>query len=58
MNTFAENIEMKNLLLCLIGASLLLANLKINENLFSDGLHPNTEGYELLGKALSNLLKK
>jgi lysophospholipase L1-like esterase len=41
-----------------IGINLLLSTSKINEKLFSDGLHPNTEGYEILGKALSNLLKK
>lgn len=41
-----------------IGTSLLLKTGKIDEKLFSDGLHPNTEGYELLGKALSDVLKK
>jgi lysophospholipase L1-like esterase len=40
-----------------IGGNLLLDTRKINEKLFSDGLHPNTEGYEILGKALSNLLE-
>ena len=41
-----------------IGTNLLLNTGKIDEKLFSDGLHPNTEGYEILGKALSNILKK
>ena len=35
-----------------IGSKLLLKTKKINEKLFSDGLHPNTEGYEVLGKSL------
>ncbi len=41
-----------------IGTNLLLNTGKIDEKLFSDGLHPNTEGYEILGRALSNILKK
>ncbi len=41
-----------------IGSTLLLKTAKIDEKLFSDGLHPNTEGYELLGKALTVVLKK
>ena len=41
-----------------IGTTLLLNTEKIDEKLFSDGLHPNTEGYELLGKALSIILSK
>lgn len=40
-----------------IGSVLLLSNKKINEKLFSDGLHPNTEGYDLMGKALIEILK-
>ncbi|MBL7817174.1 MAG: SGNH/GDSL hydrolase family protein [Saprospiraceae bacterium] len=40
-----------------IGTNLLLNTGKIDEKLFSDGLHPNTEGYELLGKAIFNILK-
>jgi lysophospholipase L1-like esterase/predicted esterase len=40
-----------------VGAALLLDTKKINEKLFSDGLHPNAEGYEILGKALSELLR-
>jgi lysophospholipase L1-like esterase len=40
-----------------IGATLLLNTKKINEKLFSDGLHPNTEGYEILGKALLDFVK-
>lgn len=41
-----------------IGKVLVLKDGKINEALFSDGLHPNAEGYELLGKDLEPLLKK
>ena len=41
-----------------IGSTLLLKTKKINENLFSDGLHPNAEGYELLGKVLLNILEQ
>jgi lysophospholipase L1-like esterase len=40
-----------------IGSTLLLKTKKINEKLFSDGLHPNTEGYEFLGKVLLNVLE-
>jgi lysophospholipase L1-like esterase len=39
-----------------IGTKLLLPTGKIDEKLFSDGLHPNAEGYQLLGKALVNTL--
>lgn len=35
----------------------LLKSDKINEKLFSDGLHPNEEGYEKFGKALYQILK-
>lgn len=41
-----------------IGSMLLLKTKKINEKFFSDGLHPNTEGYEVLGKALLEVLNK
>jgi lysophospholipase L1-like esterase len=41
-----------------IGKSLLLNSKKIDEKLFSDGLHPNSEGYELLGQALVNRIFK
>ena len=40
-----------------IGTNLLLKTGKIDEKLFSDGLHPNATGYELLGKALVSVLK-
>ncbi|WP_428655167.1 SGNH/GDSL hydrolase family protein [Runella sp.] len=40
-----------------IGKPLLLKNGKINETLFSDGLHPNAAGYDLLGKELQSILK-
>ncbi len=40
-----------------IGAELMLKSGKIDEKLFSDGLHPNAEGYEVLGKKLQALLK-
>lgn len=40
-----------------IGSTLLLKTKKINEKLYSDGLHPNTEGYEWLGKVLLNVLE-
>ncbi|HOY15907.1 MAG TPA: SGNH/GDSL hydrolase family protein [Haliscomenobacter sp.] len=39
-----------------IGSTLLLPTGKIDEKLFSDGLHPNAEGYQILGKALSATL--
>jgi lysophospholipase L1-like esterase len=38
------------------GAALLQTNGTIQENLFTDGLHPNTAGYEALGKAFSPYL--
>jgi lysophospholipase L1-like esterase len=41
-----------------IGINLLGKSKKINEKLFSDGLHPNSEGYEILGKSLSDILKE
>jgi len=41
-----------------IGKTLLLKTGKINEQLFSDGLHPNAEGYEVLGKVITPILKK
>lgn len=40
-----------------IGKPLLLKNGKIDEALFSDGLHPNAAGYDLLGKELQPVLK-
>lgn len=40
-----------------IGKSLLLKSGKINESLFSDGLHPNALGYEILGKKMVKVLK-
>lgn len=39
------------------GTQLLMPNKKINEKLFSDGLHPNMQGYERLGATLSLYLK-
>jgi len=41
-----------------IGKDMFLANGKVNEKLFTDGLHPNADGYEILGKQLQALLKK
>ncbi len=41
-----------------IGKTLLLSSGKIDEKLFSDGLHPNANGYEALGKNLATILKK
>jgi lysophospholipase L1-like esterase len=38
------------------GRLLLKFDMKIDESLFSDGLHPNEEGYEKLGAALNRLL--
>jgi lysophospholipase L1-like esterase len=38
------------------GIKLLQADGKIDESLFSDGLHPNEKGYELLGKSISEAL--
>ncbi|MEZ4901326.1 MAG: SGNH/GDSL hydrolase family protein [Spirosomataceae bacterium] len=49
----AENIGFED-----IGKTLLLVSGKIDEQLFSDGLHPNAEGYEVLGKVLAPILKK
>ena len=40
-----------------IGKQLLLKSGKIDEQLFSDGLHPNATGYEILGKQLEQVLK-
>lgn len=40
------------------GTELLKADGKIDEQLFSDGLHPNEKGYEKLGFSLSTYLKK
>lgn len=40
------------------GVELLKANGKIDEQLLSDGLHPNEKGYEKLGISLSSYLKK
>lgn len=40
-----------------VGA-VLLNNEKINETLFIDGLHPNSEGYDLLGKEIAKHLTK
>jgi lysophospholipase L1-like esterase len=40
-----------------IGTTLLLDTGKIDEKRFSDGLHPNSVGYEFLGKALVEVLK-
>ena len=39
-----------------IGKSMLLPNGKINESCFSDGLHPNEKGYNLLGAELKKYL--
>lgn len=41
-----------------IGKPLLLKTGKIDEKMFSDGLHPNAAGYELLGKELQPILKE
>lgn len=40
-----------------IGKPLVLKNGKIDETMFSDGLHPNAAGYEILGKELQPILK-
>lgn len=40
-----------------IGKRLLLKTGKIDENYFSDGLHPNAAGYELLGKEIQTILR-
>ncbi len=39
------------------GRKLLLPDGKIDESLFSDGLHPNEKGYDLLGLEISQALK-
>lgn len=41
-----------------IGKDMFLTNGKVNEKLFTDGLHPNADGYEMLGIQLQALLKK
>jgi lysophospholipase L1-like esterase len=41
-----------------IGKRLLLKTGKIDESYFSDGLHPNAAGYELLGKEIQSMLKQ
>lgn len=41
-----------------IGPIFLQENNKIIERLFSDGLHPNAKGYELMGEALRDILVK
>ena len=41
----------------IIGNPLLGKDGKINESLFTDGLHPNSEGYLLLGKSLHQLIE-
>lgn len=41
-----------------IGSIFLKENNKISEDLFSDGLHPNAKGYQLMGKALQGILLK
>jgi lysophospholipase L1-like esterase len=41
-----------------IGKDMFLENRKVNEALFNDGLHPNADGYEILGMQLQKLLKK
>ena len=40
-----------------IGKELFLKTGKVNEAMFTDGLHPNLQGYEILGKQLQKLLK-
>ncbi|GAB3492439.1 SGNH/GDSL hydrolase family protein [Spirosoma knui] len=50
--TRSENIGYQD-----IGKRLLLTGGKIDERLFSDGLHPNAAGYELLGKELEKVLR-
>jgi lysophospholipase L1-like esterase len=40
-----------------IGKNMFLENRKVNEALFNDGLHPNADGYEILGKKIQELLK-
>ena len=39
------------------GKVFLMADGKINESLFSDGLHPNDKGYQLLGAAIKPFVK-
>jgi lysophospholipase L1-like esterase len=41
-----------------IGKTLLLKTGKINESFFSDGLHPNAQGYEVLAKEIEPILKR
>jgi lysophospholipase L1-like esterase len=39
------------------GKVLLKSDGKIDESLFSDGLHPNEKGYSLLGNAIKPYVK-
>ncbi len=40
-----------------IGGELLLKNGKLNEALFTDGLHPNAKGYRIIYKQLENIIE-
>ncbi|EAZ79911.1 SGNH/GDSL hydrolase family protein [Algoriphagus machipongonensis] len=50
---YLANVEYKDL-----GKGLLKVDGTLNENLFSDGLHPNEEGYRIIGEELLPELKK
>ncbi|MNL44167.1 GDSL-like Lipase/Acylhydrolase [compost metagenome] len=49
---------LKNVVYLDTGKLLLDTNQKINEALFSDGIHPNTQGYDLLGRLIDSRLSK
>ncbi|MDH3710827.1 MAG: SGNH/GDSL hydrolase family protein [Cyclobacteriaceae bacterium] len=40
-----------------IGPSLLLKDGRVDESLFSDGLHPNSKGYQIMARELQKLLR-
>ena len=59
LNTgIAELASSKNVDFTDIGGVLLGKDNKIDESLFSDGLHPNAKGYRKVGKILKQILEK
>ena len=54
----AELAQLESIPYADIGSPLLLENGTLNESLFTDGLHPNAEGYRLLAKQLVSQLQK
>ena len=54
----AELAQFVNIPYADIGSPFLLENGTLNESLFTDGLHPNAEGYRLLAKQLVSQIQK